>query len=105
MGILITGTAEKPIQISGTDLEVPTAYARIYMACNPDGVTMSIGYQIYASPEMFAEDKPLSTDIPNQSFNATLDPATQEQSITVALELAKVGFEQMGYTAAIDPTV
>lgn len=105
MGILITGTAEKPIKISGTDLEVATAYARIYMACMPDGVTMSIGYEIYASKEMFAEAKPLSTDIPNQSFNASLDPATQDQSITVALELAKVGFEQMGYTATIDPTV
>lgn len=104
MGILITGTTEKPIQISGTDLEVPTAYARIYMACNPDGITISIGYQIYASKEMFSEAKPLSTDIPNQSFNVDLDPATQEQSITVGLEYAKVGFEQMGYTAAVDPT-
>lgn len=105
MGLTVTPIAPAEIKIAGTDLTVPSVYARIYMACNPDGVTMSIGYHIFASKEMYAENKPLSTDVPNQSFNATLDPATEEQTITVALAKAKEGFELMGYDVVIDPTV
>ena len=100
MGLTIT-PIETPITISGTTLTVDSAYARIYMACNPDGVTMNIGFEVYANSTMFTEGKPLSTNIPNQAFNATLDPLTQEQSITVALEFAKQGFEQLGYNAEI----
>ena len=101
MGLTIT-PIETPITISGTSLTVESAYARIYMACNPDGVTMSIGYHIFANKQMYSENKPLATDIPNKSFNAVLDPLTQNQSITAALEFAKQGFEQLGYTATID---
>ena len=100
MGLIIT--SENEITISGTALTVDSVYARVYMACNPDGVTMNIGYEIYATKAMFTEGKPLSTDIPNQAFNASLNPSTQAQSITVALEFAKVGFEQLGYSATID---
>lgn len=104
MGLTVSPIAPAEIKISGTELTVPNIYARIYMACNPDGLSMSIGYQTYASKEMFVADKPLSTDVPLQSFNAILTPP-QEQTITVGLEFAKEGFEQMGYTAVIDPTV
>ena len=104
MGLIVSPIAPAEIKISGTELTVPNVYARIYMACNPDGLTMSIGYQTFASKEMFTANKPLSTDVPIESFNATLTPP-QQQTITVALEFAKAGFEQMGYTAVIDPTV
>ena len=104
MGLTVSAIAPAEIKIAGTDLTVPSVYARIYMACNPDGITMSIGYHIYASKAMFLEDKPLSTDVPNQSFNATLDPAIEEQTISIALEKAKEGFELMGYSVVIDPT-
>lgn len=103
MGLVVSPIAPAEIKIAGTELTVPNVYARIYFASNPDGITMSIGYEVYASKAMFTEGKPLSTDMPNQSFNATLDPLTQEQTITEALNFAKEGFEQMGYTAAIDP--
>lgn len=105
MGLIVTPIAPATIQISGTSLTVPNVYARIYMACDPSGITMSIGYHIYASKETFETDQPLFTDVPNQTFQATLDPVTQEQSITTALEFAKVGFEQLNdgiYTAVID---
>ena len=103
MGLTVSPIAPAEIKIAGTDLTVPSVYARIYMACMPDGITMSIGYEIYASKAMYAENKPLSTDVPNNSFNATLDPATQEQNIAEALNYAKSGFEQLGYTAVIEP--
>ena len=102
MGLIVSPIEPEEIKISGTELTVPSVYARIYFASNPDGITMSIGYHIFASKEMFAEDKPLSTDVPNQSFNATLDPATEEQTVAVALQKAKEGFELMGYSAVID---
>lgn len=105
MGLIVTPIDPAEIKIAGTELTVPNVYARIYFASNPDGITMSIGYHIFASKEMFTADKPLSTDVPNQSFNATLDPATQEQTISVALDFAKEGFEQLGYSVVIDPTV
>lgn len=105
MGLVVSPIEPAEIKIAGTDLTVPSVYARIYMACNPDGITMSIGYEVYASKAMFTEGKPLSTDVPNNSFNATLDPATQEQTITEALNFAKEGFEQLGYSVVIDPAV
>lgn len=105
MGLTVSPVAPAEIKIAGTDLTVPSVYARIYMACMPDGVTMSIGYEIYASKEMYTQDKPLSTDVLNQSFNATLDPATEKQTIEVGLQKAKEGFELMGYSVVIEPTV
>jgi len=104
MGIVVSPIAPAEIKISGTELTVPSVYARIYMACNPDGLTMSIGYQTYASKEMYEANNVLSTDIPLETFQATLTPP-QEQTITEGLEFAKQGFEVMGYTAVIDPTV
>lgn len=102
MGLTVSPIAPAEIKIAGTDLTVPNVYARIYMACMPDGIKMSIGYEIFASKAMYAENKPLSTDVPNQSFDATLDPTTEEQTISVALQKAKEGFELMGYSVVID---
>ena len=101
MGILITATEEKPIQISGTELTLETVYARIVFRANADGVSLEIAYQIYTNNAMWVEGNIISTDIPQTNFNVSINPATQEQSITVALEYAKVGFEQLGYTAAV----
>ena len=105
MGLVVSPIEPAVITIAGTDLTVPSVYARIYFASNPDGITMSIGYETYVNKAMYVEGSALRTDVPNNSFNAVLDPATQEQTITEALNFAKSGFEQLGYTAVIDPTV
>lgn len=102
MGLIITPIEPAEIKIAGTEIAISSVYARIYMACNPDGVTMSIGYHIFATKEMYETNQPLSTDIPDKSFNAVLDPLTQDQSISIALDFAKEGFEQLGYNAVIN---
>ena len=107
MGLTVSPVAPAEIKIAGTEIAIPSIYARIYMACNPDGITMSIGYHTFVSKAMYQADQPISTDVPNQTFNVTLDPATQEQSITEALIFAKEGFELLSdgiYTAVIDPS-
>ena len=100
MGLTIT-PIETPITISGTALELDSAYARIIFRANADGLTMEIAYQIYASNAMYLEQKTIATDIQQSNFTVTLDPLTQVQSIDVALEFAKLYFEQLGYTAVI----
>lgn len=101
MGLIITPN-EKPITISGTSLTLDSTYARIIFTANPDGLQIVIGYEIFASKQMWIDGKIIATDIPINNFTAQIDPLTQEQSISVALEFAKQGFEQLGYTATID---
>lgn len=105
MGLTVSSIAPAEIKITGTELTIPSVYVRIYMACMPDGITMSIGYETYTDKIMYEANCPINTDVPNQSFNITLDPATEEQTITVALQKAKENFEALGYTAVIDPSV
>lgn len=105
MGLTVSPIAPAKITISGTNTTISSVYARIYMACNPDGITMSIGYETYSDKSMYQANNPINTDIPNDTFNVTLDPATQTQNITEALEQAKIGFEALGYSVVIDPSV
>lgn len=105
MGLTITPIAPAEITISGTSTTVPSVYVRIFMGCNPDGITMSIGYETYTDKAMYQANSPINTDVPNIAFNVTLDPATQEQSITEALNFTKSKLETLGYSVVIDPSV
>jgi hypothetical protein len=100
MGLLIKSTAEKKITISGTNFEVEQVYGRIAFSAKPNGREIEVATGIFASYEMFLENKPLFTDIEFTNFQAVIEPEEQ-QSIDTALKYARNGFIQQGYDCEV----
>jgi hypothetical protein len=100
MGLLIKATAEKKITISGTNFEVEQVYGRIAFSAKPNGREIEVATGIFATYEMFLENKPLFTDIEFTNFQAVLKKEEQ-QSIETALNYAKDGFIQQGYDCEV----
>lgn len=101
MGLLINGTEENKITITGTEIEVPSVYARIEFAGRADGKTLEIAIATYASAEAFKSGaSAFSTNV--QQGNLTVElQAGEEQSIDTALAYGKAAYEQMGYQVTI----
>ena len=106
MGLLIKPTVEKKITISGTNFEVEQVYGRIAFSAKPNGREMEIATGIYATYEMFLENKPLFTDIEFTNFQVVIQ-SDQQQSVDTALKYANDGFIQQGYDCEVvaDPPV
>lgn len=100
MGLLIKPTAEKKITISGTNFEVEQVYGRISFSAKSNGREMEIATGIFATYEMFLENKLLFTDVEFTNFQAVIEPEEQ-QSIETALKYAMNGFIQQGYECKI----
>jgi hypothetical protein len=101
MGLLIEATQEKPIIISGTDIQLPSVYCRIEFAGRKDGITLEIGSLIYASKQAYLEGKIIYTNVDNQPFAVEL-LAGETQDINTALNYTKVYFDNLGYNTTID---
>lgn len=101
MGLLINGTEEKKITITGTEIEVPSVYGRIEFAGRADGKTLEIAIATYASAEAFKSGaSAFSTNV--QQGNLTVElQAGEEQSIDTALTYGKAAYEQIGYQVTI----
>lgn len=99
MGLLIT-KKDRPILVSGTEIELPSVYCRIYFLGKDDGKTMEIVPTIFTTDKTYEEKKPCPTDIPLGNFLVTVDP-DEIQSSETALKYAVKGFEQLGYNAEI----
>lgn len=101
MGLLINGTEEKKIVITGTEIEVPSVYGRIEFAGRADGKTLEIAIATYASKAAYkAGASALSTSVQQGNLTVELSEG-QTQGLDMALEYAKITYEQMGYSVSI----
>lgn len=94
--------AGKSIFIKGTDIELNECYTRIEFVGEKDGKTIKVNFNTYLSFEKFTENKDVETSIVNDSFDFVILP-TETQGIEIALQYSVVKFEQLGYTATINP--
>ena len=92
----------KSIFIKGTDIELAECYARIEFVAVKDGKTIKVNFNTYLTFMKFTENKEVETSIVNDSFDFVILP-TETQGIEIALQYSVVKFEQLGYTATIDP--
>jgi hypothetical protein len=101
MGLLITETEENKIIITGTEIEVPSVYARIEFAGRADGKTLEIAISTYASDQAFKSGaSALSTNVQQGNLNVQL-PDGENQSIDTALKYAKIAYENQDYNVQI----
>ena len=102
MGLIIKATEEKKITIQGTEIELPSVYARLEFAGRADGKTLEIAVSIYASKTAYIGGaSQLSTNVPQGTLNAELQES-EVQSVETAHQYAKTAFEQEGFTATVD---
>jgi hypothetical protein len=101
MGLLINGTQENKITITGTDIEVPSVYGRIEFAGRADGKTLEIAIATYASKDAFKSGASVfSTSVQQGNLTVELQQG-EEQSIDTAMLYSKIAYEQMGYLVSI----
>jgi hypothetical protein len=97
--IIILG---KSIFIKGTDIELTNCYVRIEFTAQKDGRTCDVIFSTYLNYEKFKEGKVVETSITTNKFDfAILE--TELQSIDVVLQYSIEKFEDLGYTAEIEP--
>jgi hypothetical protein len=101
MGLLINATEEKEIIISGTELELVQVYGRVEFIGRSNGKSLEISCVTYVSKATYEQGKPVFTNLPTGTFNATLEEG-EIQSLETALKYAKIGFEQLGYEVVIN---
>jgi hypothetical protein len=103
MGLIIKPKGENKIIISGTDVELPSVYARLVYRADQDGKTMEIGYYFFTNKEQFKADKIVNVDVPQNSFHVQLaegESQTLEQAQICAIE----GFNKIGFNAEVEIT-
>ena len=97
MGLLIKATKEKKVIILGTEIELPSVYARLEFAGRADGVTLEIAAALYASKEAYKSGaNAISTDVPSGNMTVTLEKG-EAQSIESALKYGKQAYEEASY--------
>ena len=102
MGLIIKAKEENKITITGTEIEVPSVYARIEFAGRADGKTLEIAVATYASKSAFeSKASALSTNVQQGSFTVELKKG-ELQSIETSLEYGKQAYEQLGYEVEIN---
>lgn len=102
MGLIIESTESKKILITGTELEVPSVYARVEYGARIDGKTIEIAIYTFASKETFSSNVGvLPTTIPMGSYGYELNN-NEPQDVTTALNLTKLILEQDGYKVTIE---
>jgi hypothetical protein len=102
MGLIINSTEEVKIFIQGTEIEVPSIYARLEFAGRYDGKKLDIGISTYASKEAYAGGANiLSTTAPLGNISVEI-LENEMQSLETAHEYAKKAYEEQGYEVIID---
>lgn len=90
----------KAIHIHGTDIELPSVYARIEFKAHDDGKTVTVNFKTYLNYEKFIEGKSVETSIATNKFDFVI-LETEEQSLSVVMQYCILKFEDLGYTAVI----
>lgn len=90
----------KSIHIKGTEIELPSVYARIEFKAHEDGKTVTVNFKTYKDRSFFDLKQEIHTDINTKSFDfAVLD--TEEQSLSVVMQYSISKFEDYGFNAEI----
>ena len=100
MGLQITSTEEKKITINGSPIELDSIYVRLQYFALPNGTEMEIAFQTYYNKDAYLNEQPLPTNISPVNFKVGLN-VDEEQSVVMAHEYAKKGFEEWGYNVTI----
>lgn len=102
MGLIINSTADKKITIQGTEIELPSVYARLEFAGRADGYKLEIAVATYASKIAYeSKASQLSTNVPQGTLNVDLKQG-EIQSVDTAHTYAKAAFEGEGYSVVIE---
>ena len=101
MGLLVSATADKKILIKGTEIELPSVYARLEYGARPNGVTLEIAAYTYESKESYENDASvLLTDVPMLNTTVELQEG-EEQNLQSAELYSKAEYEALGYEVEI----
>ena len=101
MGLLVSATAEKKILIQGTEIELPSVYARLEYGARANGVTLEIASYTYESEEAYKSGASiLLTDVPMSNITVELEEG-QMQDLSSAELYSKVGYEELGYVVEV----
>ena len=101
MGLLVNATAEKKILIQGTEIELPSVYARLEYGARANGVTLEIAASTYESKDAYESGASiLLTDVPMSNITVELEEG-QMQDLSSAELYSKVGYEELGYTVEV----
>lgn len=101
MGLLVSATAEKKILIQGTEIELPSVYARLEYAARANGVTLEIAAATYDSLTTYeAGGSVLFTNVPQSNIVVEL-VEDQMQDLSSAEFYAKAGYEELGYSVEV----
>jgi hypothetical protein len=105
MGVLISSTENLPIISYETQTNLDSVYGRISYKAYPDGITMEISISIYLSRDKFLVDEKVSTSVHDGNFFVEIDPLTQTQSLSEALNYTISHFQVLGYQCQIHQIV
>ena len=101
MGLLVSATAEKKILIKGTEIELPSVYARLEYSARANGVTLEIAASTYDCLETYqVGGSVLLTNVPQSNIVVELVEG-QMQDLSSAELYAKANYEELGYTVEI----
>jgi hypothetical protein len=92
----------KSIFIKGTDIELTTCYARIQFVAEKDGKTCKVTFSTYLDKDKYEEAEIVTTSIATNNFDFVI-LETEMQSIDVVFQYSIEKFDQLGYTAEIEP--
>lgn len=102
MGLIINSTEEKKITIQGTEIELPSVYARLEFAGRADGFKLEIAVSTYASKLAYKGGaSQLTTDVPQGTLNVKLQEG-EMQSVETAHSYAQLALEEQGYNVQSD---
>jgi len=102
MALEIVATEAKPIIVNGTDITLPSVYARLEFAARIDGKSMEIGLHFFQKKELYVKSIKVGTDIPSENVLCVADAARQEvQDLKTAEKYTKLAFESLGYVVNI----
>jgi hypothetical protein len=96
-GVTIEGTS---IYIKGTDIELPTAYARIEFKASLDGRTLTIYPSVFLNQNEYLKGNELTTNVNTNPFEVNI-LETEIQSIDTALSYSVEKFIDYGFSAEI----
>lgn len=101
MGLLVSATAEKKILIKGTNIELPSVYARLEYSVRANGVTLEIAASTYDSLTTYETGgSSLLTDVPQSNIVVELTEG-QMQDLSSAEFYAKANYEELGYIVEV----
>jgi hypothetical protein len=101
MGLLVSATAEKKILIQGTEIELPSVYARLEYGARANGVTLEIAAATYDSKDAYeAGASVLLTDVPMSNITVELQEG-EMQDLSSAEFYAKANYEELGYIVEV----